>query len=303
VPPEDVPAEFASKLGAARQRFLSHVIEHGLSAGRRTPLDFLRHFPPVVLMDSLAKRADIRAEILAAATGIRPAIAERKSIDSAAEDLNIALEVGETDAETIVALLAPDDRVRYLDNRALWDYVAEGDFWRATDGIDFEIARAHVSYIIDLALHEKLLTAREIVDALTIERLAELLPREELAGLLAMALDRGREKKVFRDEDLLAAVPIAALAEHVPLSLLWQQVVLRRVAEVQGLTDILADAPQDTENRHTPESQRPPRNVPSDPPPSVEQAVRAFNGESTADVIGKSKPSSASVPAPAGDGE
>jgi hypothetical protein len=117
-----------------------------------------------------------------------------------------------------------------------------------------------------------------------------------------MALDRGREKKVFRDEDLLAAVPIAALAEHVPLSLLWQQVVLRRVAEVQGLTDILADAPQDTESRHTPESQRPPRRVPSEPP-SVEQAVRAFNEESTADVIGESKRASASVPAPPGDGE
>lgn len=243
IPEEDQTAEFVSKLGGGRQRFLAHVIEQGLAAGRRTPADFIRHFPPAQLMEALRRRPDLRARILGPTTGIKERIAEKKSVESSAEDLQLALDLGETDAETIVALMAADDRVRYLDHQALWAYVSEGEFWKATDGIDFEIARAHVSYILERAMGEALLTPRALSEGLGIERLSELLPREELGRLVMTALERGRERKPFRDEDLLEAVPLPVLTEYVPLELLWDAVVIRRIAEVHGFAEVAEGPP------------------------------------------------------------
>ena len=283
---QDLTSEFVSKLAAGRQRFLAYVIEHGMAAGRRTPADFVRHFPPAAIMQALVKRPDLRARILFATTGLRTPIGERKDIESAADDVRIALEVGETDAETIVALLTPDDRVRYFDPMALWAYVAEGDFWASADGIDLDIARAHVSYIVERALIEKLITAREIVDALGVDRLAQALPRELLGKLLSCALERGRDKKRFEDEDVLSTVPVAMIAEHVPLWDLWRELVIRKIAEVQGFVDVLPEpetAPAE-DNDRTAESERPPADD-VEPSLSVEQAVHAFSDESTNDVI------------------
>ena len=284
---QDLTPPFVSKLAAGRQRFLAYVIDDGISTGRRTPADFVRHFPPAAIMQALVKRPDLRARILFATTGLRTPIGERKDIESAAEDVRIALEVGETDAETIVSLLAPDDRVRYFDAKALWAYVAEGDFWAHAEGIDLDIARAHVSFIVERALMEKLISAREIVEALGVERLAQALPRELLGNLLSVALERGRDKKRFEDEDVLSTVPVASIAEHVPLWDIWRDLVIRRIAEVQGFVDAMPEpetpAPEDGER--TTESERPPAERAAEPPLSVEQAVRAFSDESTNDVI------------------
>ena len=231
-----------SKLGIPRQRFLSDVCEHALSTGRRSPADFVRHFPPQALMTALVSRADLRAKILFATVGMRTPIGERKSPEAAAADLELALEVGETDPETIVTLLEPDERVRHLDERALWAFITEGDFWNSTDGLELEIASAHVSFILERALAEKLVTEREIIDSLTVEQLARSLPHEKLVQLLSRALERGREDRPFREGDLLYMVPISSLAEHVPLPLLWNDVVVRRIAEPRGLCGAVAKA-------------------------------------------------------------
>lgn len=282
IPEEEPTAEFISRLGGARQRFLAHVVEHGLTAGRRTPADFIRHFPPEVLMEALRHRPELRAHILVPTTGVKQAIAEKKSVESAAEDLRIAIDVGETDAETIVALLGPDERVRYLDNRALWDYVAEGDFCKVNDGIDFEIARAHVSYVIEKALAESLITPRDIVDAIGVDELAALLPREELGHLLAAALERGRDRKPFRDEDLLASVPVPTLTEHVALDVIWRRVVVRRVAEPHGFAEVVTASVSASVAPPPPEPDVTDDEVTPEPSESeLDDAVRAFADEST----------------------
>jgi len=281
IPEEEPTAEYASKLTEGRQRFLAHVVEHGLFAGRRTPDDFIRHFPPAVLMESLADRAQLRARILEPATGLKPRIAEKKSPESAGEDLQLALDEGETDAETIVSLLDPDDRIRFLDHRTLWEYVAEGDFWKATEGIDFEIARAHVDYILEQGLAEALITPRDVVEHLGIEKLAELLPRAELSDLISAALDRGRDKKPFRDEDLLDVVPIGTLTEHVPLALIWESVIVPRIAEVHGFSDrSVAPSKGSAEDSGSEELPRP------DPPEAFDFSdENTANGDLHSDVI------------------
>src|SRR5262245_30448359 len=102
-----VSGHFASKLGEARERFLAHVIDHGFAIGRRSPEDFIRHFPPAAIMNALGGRPSLRANILVLTTGTKMKIALRKSAESAGQDLQIALDEGETDAESIVTLFDP----------------------------------------------------------------------------------------------------------------------------------------------------------------------------------------------------
>lgn len=268
-------SDHGSQLGIGRQRFLSDVMEHALAAGRRSPADFFRFFPPKTLMGALEGRADLRARILFAGVGTRTAIGERKSLESAASDLEIALEVNETDPETILTIFSADERVMHLDEQALWSFLAEGDFWNATQGIEAEIARAHVSYIIERAVAESLVTPRQIVESITLEELSAALPREALTRVIDRALARGRDNKRFRDQDLLEVVPVPTLAEHVPLPVLWNRIVVPHVADAHDLS--------------TPLAGRRPGSVPAGErrarPPSAAQAVAAFDEDSTQDVL------------------
>jgi hypothetical protein len=125
---------FQSRLERGRERFLAYAIEHAFETGLRSPQDFIRHFPPSVIMQGLADQARLRAAILVLTTGLKQKIAEKKSWESAAEDLQIALDEGETDAESVVAVFDPDDRVRYLDATGIWRFLIEGDFWNAGVG-------------------------------------------------------------------------------------------------------------------------------------------------------------------------
>src|SRR5258708_20670041 len=125
-------AGFSSKLEHGRQRFLAHAIEHALEVGRRTPADFIRHFPPQAIMQALAERKDLRADLLVPTTGLKRRIAVKKSWQSAADDVQTALDEGETDAQTLVTAFDPDDRVRYLEDTKLWSFLVEGEFWTST---------------------------------------------------------------------------------------------------------------------------------------------------------------------------
>ncbi len=224
----DESPPFESKLPEGRQRFLAHAIDHAFAIGRRTAEDFLRHFPPAAIMAGL--EAERRAQILVVCTGVRQKIATKKSAESCAEDLQIALDEEETDAATVLTLLDPDDRVRYLDAPALWAFLTEGEPWRDESAT----AREHVARLIDHALAEGLLTHREMVEAVSVGALTEQLPREALGLVLAAALAQARDGAPFDEEKLLAVVPPATLAAHVPLTDLWDRVVVSKVALRHG---------------------------------------------------------------------
>lgn len=226
-------APFESELPQGPQRFLAYVIEHALSVGQRTANDFIRFFPPAAIMHGLRDQAALRANIMVIATGLRPKIALKKSAEACAEDLQIALEEAEADAETVVTLFDPDDRVRYLDPVKLWSFVTEGDFWKTSRTNDEAYGRAKklVAYMIDRALVDGLLTHRDILEGISVHELAKLLPREAIGNVIAAALAAGRSAKPFVDRDLLAEVPPSILVEHVPLSVLWEGIVVPRIAE------------------------------------------------------------------------
>ncbi len=236
---EDVTAEsnrFESKLTSARERFLAHCIEHTLEIELRGAADFIRHFPPDAIMRGLSHQPELRAQMLVLTTGVRHKIALRKSAESAGEDLQIALDEGETDPESIIAIFDPDDRVRYLDAARLWAFCVEGEFWKAspTNHVECERARGQIAFVIERALTEALITHRDVVEAIGVAELATRLPRSELGKLIERALDAGHRAAPFTEAELLAMLPPAEIVRHVPLPHVWESVIVARVAARHG---------------------------------------------------------------------
>jgi len=230
-PPSSQREATGSKLGLARERFLSMVVEHALLVGRRTPKDFLRHFPPREIMQALRDQPRLRAKILVATTGIDERIAVKKTPASAGDDLEIALAEGVTGEGDVVSLFDPDDRVSFLENAALWAFVTEGEFWRASaEGTPQTVAREHLAFILARARAERLVTDREIIDAIGLPMLIDCLPKEDLGRVIERALEEGRAGRVFKDERMFDVVTPALLVEHVALSHLWERVIAPKLS-------------------------------------------------------------------------
>jgi hypothetical protein len=226
-----------SKLEHGRQRFLAYAIEHAFQIGRRTPQDFIRHFPPRAIMEALALRPDLRASLLVPTTGLKHKIALKKTWQSAGDDLQSALDEGETVALAIVDAFTPDDRVLYLPDKKLWAFVIEGQFWKVTakeDKVAYATAQQHIAYLLDRALQDGLITPRDVVDGIGVAELCNRLPRSEMASLFSTALDNGRNGKPFTDKDLLATLPPSTLVQHVPLTHIYETVLHGRVAAVHA---------------------------------------------------------------------
>jgi hypothetical protein len=263
---------FTSKLSDGRQRFLSHAVQHALAVGRRTPRDFIRHFPPETIMEGMANQAELRASILSQTTGLKARIASKKTWQAAAEDLRIALTEGETTADTIMAVFDPDDRIRYLDPKALWAFLVEGDFWAVspTKVEEHRIARQHVAYLLDRGLYDGLLTHRTMVEGITVAEIASRLPKAELGKIIDGALVAGKKRAPFTEVELWAAIPASVLVEYVPLSHLWNSVIHPRIAEVHGYSAnrISSSEPPITKPpAPEPKSSEVSRSAPPPPPP------------------------------------
>jgi hypothetical protein len=224
---------FASKLDRGRERFLAHAIEHSLETGRRTPEDFIRHFPPRAIMEGLAQQPKLRGAILVLTTGLKPKISEKKSWESAGEDLQIALDEHETDAETIVTVFEPDDRVRYLDAKKIWQFLVEGDFWKAslTDKQAHELAKDNIAFMLERALADRLLTHRDVVEGITVAEIAKRLPKAELGKIIEGALTKAKANSPFTEVDLLKEMPPFVIVEYVPLPHIFETVIQPKIAQ------------------------------------------------------------------------
>lgn len=221
---------FVSGLGAGREAFHSEVTEFCLRIGERSPEDFMRHFSSAHIMRALTSRPMERARIVSQSTGVNEKVALKMSPEASGEALQIALDEKVTTAADVVRLFQPDDRQRYLDRKALWTFDVEGDPSKVTasNRPNFERAKAYIAYIIERGLANLLLSHAELAAAITVEKLAALLPREELGSIIATALRQGEK---FTEEHLLTAVPPRTLVDHLPLDYLWTRVVLPLIAE------------------------------------------------------------------------
>jgi hypothetical protein len=228
----------SSQLSKGRERFLAHVIEHGFEVGRRSPEDFVRHFPPTLIMEGLKDQAKLRAEILVQATGVKEKVAIKKSWESCADDLQIALDENETTASAVMKIFQLDDRVRYLDHKALWAYVTEGEFWKISPSRqkEYAAAKSHMAFMLARALDDKLVSHQDIVEGITVEELASRLPKSELGKIIKGALECGKRNAPFTETDLLGSMPPDVLVNYMPLFQVWDAIIEPKIAIEHGYT-------------------------------------------------------------------
>lgn len=226
---------FASQLDVGRERFLAEVVEQALRSGERSPKDFIRHFSPLAIMAALGGRPDLRAKILVATIGLKPKMATRKTIETAAEDLQFTLDENETDAETILAAFDPDDRVRFLPHAKLWTFVTEGEFWnRARDNDAFEQGRVLTAYVLERGLAHELLSLRDVVLPVAVKSVRSDLTADVLWDIVRTALEI---KEKFSYEHFLDAVPIETLTRNVPLWTFWEQIITQNIVQKHGFSE------------------------------------------------------------------
>ncbi|HTV20783.1 MAG TPA: hypothetical protein VMG12_18995 [Polyangiaceae bacterium] len=229
----------SSQLSKGRERFLAHVIEHGFEVGRRSPEDFVRHFPPTIIMEGLKDNAKLRADILVQATGVKEKVAIKKSWESCADDLQIALDENETNATAVMKIFQLDDRVRYLDHKALWSYVTEGEFWKISPSRqkEYAAAKSHMAFMLQRALEDKLVSHQDIVEGITVEELASRLPKSELGKIIKGALECGKRNAPFTETDLLGSMPPDVLVNYMPLFQVWDAIIDPKIAIEHGYTN------------------------------------------------------------------
>src|SRR6185295_7902722 len=170
----------------------------------------------------------------------------------------------------VLALIPPDDRVRYFDAAQLWSFLTEVEFWKGEnldpDARDRFVRR--VTFVLESALREGVLRVQDIADGIGFKRIASCLPRAELQRVVEHALSRAREGQRLTEEQLLEAVPLKALMTHVPLEHTWSEVIMSRLAR-----------PMQFVRSNGEESARPRRLPP--PPPSRNRAAASSKPVST----------------------
>lgn len=220
---------FVSKLNTAPMRLLAEALEHSLSSGRRTPQDFIRHFPPDVIMAALDGQPRLRSLFLTLLVGLREKTALRTPSGDAGRLLQAALEERDTDPESIVRAFERDDRIRYLDSQRVWAFLLEGEFWRISRSKDLaghKIAQAHLAYLIERGIVHGLITHTDVLEGITIETLGEKLPRGELAKLIRRALELGKGGTGFTHAEAFDAVPATVIVDHIALNQVFESVIL-----------------------------------------------------------------------------
>ena len=191
-------------------------------------------------MQALADADELRARLLVKLANVHERIAAKKSLASATEDLRLALDEKVTTPEAVLELFPADDRVRHLKAPLLWRFMFEDKFFLTTptDGeTAHQRAVRRLNFLVTSGLEESLLSLKDIVDGIGIDRLADSLPPEELKRVVTRALQLGRDKSPLDEERLLDMVPLAKVLGYVPLDVIWQNVIVRRIAEPYGFVD------------------------------------------------------------------
>lgn len=249
--------DFKSGLKTGAERFLSRVIVHALEDNWRTPEDFLRHFGPLDLMKGLEPAPELRKNILVVAAGVHEKIARKKSIESAAEDLALALEEDVTSAADILSLFPPDDRVRYLDHGKLWAFAVEDEFYApAKAGRNEDRSIDRMTFMLEAAMAEDLVTLQDIADGITFEAIAQRLPMEELQRVVEHALTTGRNGNPLTEDSLLEVLSLRTLIGFIPLDQIWETVIMEKVARPAHLTEVRAKGESKKESRPGRESKK-----------------------------------------------
>lgn len=230
------PSRFVTDLPTPPERFLARVLAHALENNWRSPDEFLIHFPPRDILRGLAGQHALRAAILIGAAGVHTKLAEKKALETATEDLELALAEGLTDAAHILGLFPIDDRVRFLNKQRLWSFVSGEGFWQSTT-TDQKRSVERMAFLLTAALQEDLITLQQLVEGIGFAEIAERLPPARLRHVMRRALEIGHTGRPLDAAALLEEVRLSELLEVIPLDHVFRQVIAARIAVPSGFGD------------------------------------------------------------------
>lgn len=249
--------ESSSSLKGGAERFLAHVTNHALENGFRTPDDFLRHFRPLELMEALEPAPELRKDLLVMAAGLHEKIARRKSTQSAAEDLRIALDEGVTTPADILRVFKPEDRVRFLNRAKLFAFAVEDGFYQGQrTGSEHEKAVERLLFILEAAIAEKLVSGSDVASTIGFETIAQRLPMKELRSAVEHALSLGSRGEPFTEKALFETVPLRSILSYVPVEQIWNKVVVTKILAPSELLDADGKLPAAPAPEASPSSRR-----------------------------------------------
>lgn len=206
------------------------LLDNAFEEGWRQSEDFLRHFPPKALVEALANEEDVRVKLITSTTGVHEKLARRKSVESAADDLTLALEENTTTPAEVLGLFPTEVQVRCLQPAGLWQFLIEVPFWSEKNARALE----RMTFTLESALSNEILTLGALFDGFGFDEIARALPKKELEQVVTRALQNGRAGTALSEQGLLDVVPLRSLVEHLDLTTLWERVVLPQIAGPAG---------------------------------------------------------------------
>ncbi len=229
---------FDSQLTTGRERYLAQVMEYVLAESWVNAEDFLRHFPPRKIIEILKDQDELRVDLLVKAGKVHEKLAGKKSIESAAEDLELAVSEGICEPREILKVFAPDDRVTHLDAIELWKFANEGEFFSVgTTDPDYDRVLTRLVFMVEQALDQRLATLEDLGDALTFDDIATLMPLERLQDVVRHALTEGRAGDPLTEESLLTVIPLRELLGFFDLEQVYKRVILGKIAGPQNYVE------------------------------------------------------------------
>jgi hypothetical protein len=230
----------STELNQPEQKLLFALLEHAFAQKWRDADDFLRHFPPSVIIESLANQEDVRVKLLTATTGMHERLARRKSLESGADDLGLALEEKTTTPNEVLELYPRTVQVQCLPGARLWQFLTEEQFW--VDGPRNERAQERLLFTVQTALSLGILSLGGVFDGIGFSELTRALPKRELEQIVVRALESGRSATALSEEVLLDVVPLPELINCLSPQDVWERVVVPRVAAPSGFVSGAAAA-------------------------------------------------------------
>lgn len=230
----------AQSAPSASDRFLIASLQYALDERWVTYEDMSAAFPPSQIMSALESALELRTKLLVELLGVHEKIAPKKSTAAATEDLAIALAEGVVSPQKLFMTFGPEDQVKYLSQKELWDVLCATNFWTNDDAR----SRKRVQHGLELAEAEGLLTKKEIVAKLGAARLAGALPRDLLERAMTQAIQLGFEGRALTPEKLFQELSLAVWVEHIELKVLWTKLVSENIAVASGFTE--APAPEES---------------------------------------------------------
>jgi hypothetical protein len=218
-------------------QFLADVLRalHAQPEPLRSAKAFFNAFRPQHVMDALAQRPDLRVRTLKALTGGPNALLRRLTASAVASQIELLATEDLPEAERSVRAegdrplsvyqiylkyLDPMDIATYLPAQSIWEYEAQGEWWKRDPSPG---TRALMAAELRSIRRNGILSDSDILDVIGDERLESRLSLPVRTGLRKAARRAAAEGRPFTDADMFASVAggardlIGEMVECMPL--------------------------------------------------------------------------------------